>query len=229
MKTSSFLELAPGIGASRQLRQGYELAISRGQTGDPNLILCEIAAKHPLSSGFYPGPEFRSRLDKAIELYFQMKDKGQRLDFANQGDILRKWDHVDKISLAEAGNRYLAAYEIPEDNIIPERTLSLYSPKGVYTSQDESFRTACFFHTHPQYSKIIVICAMWQVPRKWQAYVSLGLNPTFIPTPAEGEMKEHIISLWLDLYGYYFDPTCQGRFSLYGNLARIIRKPSKKR
>jgi hypothetical protein len=42
-------------------------------------------------------------------------------------------------------------------------------------------------------------------------------------------MKEHIISLWLDLYGYYFDPTCQGRFSLYGNLARAIRRPGKKR
>lgn len=93
-----------------------------------NKILIECAVQHPLINGKYPGEEFKKRLDLAIFLFNENKNKGKYVKIYVPGSRYMMNGVVDKVSLSFAGKMYLIEKGIPARDIYSvSKNIKVYS------------------------------------------------------------------------------------------------------
>lgn len=155
-------------------KEKMAIAYMEGKRADSSNtgVLIEIAAQHPLTKGINPGKEYKARLDFAITLGRRLKSHGQNVDYFVPGSR-----HTgDKISLSEAGKKYLLKNKINENNILAEEVFTEYKDDGVYNSADECFVAAQIFK-NGNYGRLLSVSSPFQIMRKTFNYIHFGIFP----------------------------------------------------
>lgn len=145
-----------------------------------NRELIEIAAQHPLVNGEKPDTVFKSRLDRGILLYEQLKKEGKSPVIYVPGDL-----HIpDKRSLSSAGVEYILSTGkvMPEDLLGEEMNRKYKGEDGVYNSADECF-TASKIFMNGNFSRLHCICSDSQAWRKKLFYWRFGVIPMIYTVP----------------------------------------------
>ena len=141
------------------------LAMEQDPNRDGALLL--VCAQHPLMPDGRPGKAFTARLDEAIMRYSMMKRQGQRVTIRVPGAV----HFGDKISLAEAGRRYLIENGIPEEDI---------SADGTEENGTDEVTFAYNIFEQAQHKQFHICCGENQVPRNKMACIELlGFWPYF--------------------------------------------------
>lgn len=192
-------------------------------------VLIEVAACHPLFEGDKPGEEFKSRLDKAIELYKKEIEKGNDPHIYVPGSthyITKDGvDQVDKIPLAEAGKAYLLEFgNIPEEKIRANDANQKYQgDRGVYNSGDECF-VASKIYEDEHFDRLISIVSPVQVFRKGLFYNEFGIQPTMCTVPLDKTAHNYVgEAFWSLFVTAFIDHTWQGEESFLATLTRKER------
>lgn len=152
-------------------------------------VLIEVAAQHPLTDGLYPNEEFAARLDMAILLYYEKKNKGYDAEIYVPGSLHLDYDGVpDDCSLSRAGCDYLVEKGIPVDCIHGEDWNDYFDEsrfhKGVYNSADECFIASQFFlKNEHEFKELYSICSPNQLMRKTLFYIEFGVIPLVVTVP----------------------------------------------
>ncbi|HAE52951.1 MAG TPA: hypothetical protein DCG30_06835 [Ruminococcus sp.] len=144
--------------------------------------LIEIAAQHPLVNGEKPDTVFKSRLDRGILLYEELKKEGKSPVIYIPGDL-----HIpDRRSLSSAGTEYiLSTGRIPPEDLLGEDMNRKYKGEdGVYNSADECF-TASQIFLDGDFRKLHCICSDSQAQRKKLFYWKFGVIPMIHTVPAD--------------------------------------------
>ena len=137
--------------------------------------LIEVAAQHPLKDKTLPNDEFKARLDRAYDLYHELKQRHEHVKIYVPGDA----HFDDKLSLSKAGCRYLLEKGIASDDLYGEEMNVKYAKEGVYNSTDECMVAAkIFFDEHMQ--KLYCVCSSAQLERKALSYIRFGALADFI-------------------------------------------------
>jgi len=144
------------------LKEGpaIELAERRFNTGTMTLI--SSCSQHGGNTNSVLNPEFQRFLDKAIELYFQLKAAGEDVRVAVHGEL----HSGDEIPLYNAGRQYLLRNNIQEEDIIPEKQLRCYVSDGSYSGATEVYRAARYYLDHEEVKRLIMITDTRQALRK---------------------------------------------------------------
>lgn len=141
------------------------LALEADESRDGSLIL--VCAQHPLTSDGKPGKAFTARLDEAILRYNMMKNKGQRVTLRVPGAV----HFGDKVSLAEAGKKYLIENGVPEEDI---------SADGTEKNGTDEVAFAYNIFEQAGHKQLHICCDENQVPRNKMACIEmLGIWPYF--------------------------------------------------
>lgn len=181
-------------------------------------IIIEVAAQHPLINGELPNVEFKGRLDKAIDLSKKYND----VYFYVPGNI-----HVpDKISLSEAGVKYLLDNGISKDRIYGLEANTKYKGiDGVYNSTDECYVASKIFFEN-QFGRLICVCSPVQLMRKALSYISFGIYPE-IETFYADEMFHNYVEEYFRNIPALINETIFDKksISLESELLRKERKP----
>lgn len=141
-------------------RKAQEYMKDRETSGSGWLI--EVAAQHPLVCGIYPGLEFRKRLELAVEI------SDSKSMFYVPGSLHRG----DKISLGEAGKRYLEYLGIDSDRIITLPDVEVYNSTAECEQASKLFKTG-------DYSQLHCVCGSAQEMRKALSYIQFECLPYF--------------------------------------------------
>lgn len=158
--------------------------------GEKHKVLIECAAQHPLDHGIYPGAEFKARLDKAAELYFAEKHKGNIAKIYIPGSLHQIWVQEDgkkvlkqdMVSLSKSGELYLKSCGIPESDIYGEKINDELMPKGVYNSGDEC-RVASEIFKSKGFNELLSVTSPGQLYRVALFYANFGVIPTMYTAP----------------------------------------------
>lgn len=134
---------------------------SKGRKNLYKKTLVEVAAKHPLREGKFPGEEYAKRLDIACEL----------VDEDTYIYLPGSLHAPDDIPLSEAGKEYLLKKGVPEDRLI-------ITEDEVYNSTDEC-KVASRILVENEFAELICICSPAQLMRKALSYISFGVYPSF--------------------------------------------------
>ena len=103
-------------------------------------ILIEVAAQHPLIHGEMPNEEFEKRLLLASEIYAEKIRENQKVWIYVPGSLHMDNGIPDKVSLSEAGKKYLIEKGIQEKVIFAdEMNVKYKGDAGVYNSTDECY------------------------------------------------------------------------------------------
>lgn len=200
-------------------------------------ILLEIAAQHPLVQGEFPGEEFVIRIERGIELFRELTEQGHRVEIYVPGSRHQQGERVDRISLAEAGRRYLLSRGLLQSDIHGEdwndrfkgkfinRKEAIESGLGVYCSADECFvLSQAFFEEN--FSRAIVILSKNQLERKKLHYQAFGVLPEIIGVEPKApfhnaEFERNVVVPFVR----YIDPFVQGPNSTLARIYREVRVP----
>ena len=148
-------------------------------------VLIEVAAQHPLFKKREPNREFKQRLNKAIELYRDFKEKGIYASFYVPGSRHKFGGIADDISLSDAGRNYLISQGIPDEDIFGDAENHKYKgDDGVYNSADECFVSSKIFFDG-DFGKLICVCSPNQIMRKSMLYLEFGCIPVFYGVTTE--------------------------------------------
>lgn len=146
---------------------------AKGNSG----VLIEVAAQHPLIDGENPNEEFEKRLLLAIQLYNEYKAKGEDVHLYVPGSIHMDNGVVDKVSLSEAGKRFLIEHGVSEKDVFAEDMNNKYKGEaGVYNSTDECYVASKIFKDM-NFGKIHCVCSSGQMMRKMLSYIRFGYVP----------------------------------------------------
>lgn len=149
---------------------------------DYTAVLIECASK-VLEDGLHPDFEFRARLDRTIELYYQLRQKNDVVHIYVPGSLHKEAGVTDQCTLSTAGRRYLVERGIPDEVILGDAENELYKgDEGVLNSADECFVASRIFH-EGQYRELHCVCSPIQVTRKWFYYLEFGLVPLIHSVP----------------------------------------------
>lgn len=155
--------------------------------------LIEVASM-VLEDGLNPNPEFKARLDAAVELYHRLCEDYQLVHIYVPGSLHRTGDKSDKCSLSEAGCRYLQKRGIPADVLFGnEMNIRYKGEDGVFNSADECFVTAQIF-IDGHYKELHCCCSPIQVTRKWFYYLEFGVEGLIHSVPFAGSDVMDIVT-----------------------------------
>lgn len=146
-------------------------------------VLIEVAAQHPLDDG-RPGPEFKARLDRAIELTESGEFPKRECYFWVPG-VKHVYNGVwDPCSLSEAGTGYLLSQGVPRDRIITQEDYCALGQPGAENSYDETAAAVDLFE-RGKCGRLVCVCSSAQAPRKALYYVYLGYLPRVYGVPLD--------------------------------------------
>jgi hypothetical protein len=150
-------------------------------------VLIEIAAQHPLIDGVTPGEEFTARLQFGVELYRRMRAAGTTVEIYVPGSRLMDDGVADKISLSEAGTRFLLAHGLPVEAVHGDDLNDRYkgpaaAQRGVYCSADECFVAARYWHDGG-FGQLLSVVSPGQLLRKMLHYLEFGVYPLMYTAP----------------------------------------------
>ena len=187
-------------------------------------ILIEVAAQHPLINGERPNEEFQKRLDTAIRL-------AQHLGLEHVWFYVPGSRHIyhgieDKISLSDAGRKYLMENDIAYDHIYADEANQRYKGQhGVYNSADESYVASCIFKDD-DFGRMICVCSPYQTLRKSFYYIEFGLIPECYGVPADQIFHDPVTEFFGSLhFTVYDDHNWQGEQSEPAINSRMERQP----
>lgn len=149
------------------------MKLKKGNTG----VLIEVAAQHPLINGEKPNEEFEKRLILAIQIFKEKQKKGQDTYIYVPGSLHMDNEISDKISLSEAGKRYLVANGIDENKVYADDMNNKYKGEaGVYNSTDECYVASKIFE-ELNFGELNCVCSSGQMMRKMLSYIRFGYVP----------------------------------------------------
>lgn len=155
-------------------------------------VLVEISAQHPLVDGLRPNEEFQCRLLAGVELYNKLTTQGKQVKLYVPGSLHMDGGKADKISLSEAGTRFLIKQGIPAKKIYGEDANELFKgEEGVYNSSDECYVASRLFQEH-KFGQLYCVCSSAQMMRKALSYIQFGCLPYFHTVSAD-EMFHNFI------------------------------------
>jgi hypothetical protein len=149
--------------------------------------LIEVAAQHPLVDGVAPGEEFEARLRLGLELFGRFKAEGSEVEIYVPGSRLMDNGVADKISLSEAGTRFLVANGVPADAVHGDDLNDRYKGPaaihpGVYCSADECFVAASYWR-EGRFGRLASVVSAGQMLRKMLHFVEFGVYPLMYTAP----------------------------------------------
>lgn len=148
-------------------------------------VLIEVAAQHPLNANMTPGPEFSVRLDMAMEVYWGIRRKNEEARIYVPGSRHMLNGIADRISLSEAGKKYLCLKGIPENDIFADEANERFRKEGVYNSSDECYVASRLFD-EGKFKMLYSVCAPHQIMRKALSYIRFGYIPQFVTASTYG-------------------------------------------
>lgn len=149
------------------------MKLKKGNTG----VLIEVAAQHPLINGEKPNEEFEKRLILAIQIFNEKQKKGKDTYIYVPGSLHMDNEILDKISLSEAGKRYLVANGIDENKVYADDMNNRYKGEaGVYNSTDECYVASKIFE-ELSFGELNCVCSSGQMMRKMLSYIRFGYVP----------------------------------------------------
>lgn len=159
--------------------------------------LIEIAAQHPLVDGEKPNEEFEKRLREGVCLYQRLVAEGKDVKIYVPGSVHKDKELVDKISLSEAGKRFLLRQGICESDIFADEMNEKYKGEdGVYNSTDEC-SVACRIFEEMNYGELHCVCSPAQMVRKVLSYIHYGCVP-YVHTVSCDEMYHDYVDELFD-------------------------------
>lgn len=157
-------------------------------------VLIEVAAQHPLIDGTTPNNEFMARLDAAIELLNKI---GSNAHIYVPGSRHSYNGIDDKISLSEAGKRYLIDKGVDKSLIYGDEMNRRYKGKdGVYNSSDECYVACCIFRDFG-FGKLHSVCSPAQLMRKALSYIEFGYLPEMHSVPVDNMFHSYVDEVFL--------------------------------
>lgn len=159
-------------------KEFYKIATENmSKTTKNSGILIEVAAQHPLIERMKPNEEFEKRLLLAVQLYKDETTKSKNVYIYCPGSLHMDNGIADKISLSEAGKKFLISQGIPENHIYGDEMNSKYKGNlGVYNSSDECYVASKIFEDM-NYKELHCICSSAQMMRKVFSYIRFGYIP----------------------------------------------------
>ncbi|WP_217240013.1 hypothetical protein [Streptomyces sp. AC555_RSS877] len=194
--------------------------------GRPRTLI-EVAAQHPLAHGTHPNEEFTARLERAIELYTQLREHGEHVELYVPGSRHMFRGVADKISLSQAGGDYLIARGIAAPYVRGEDLNRRYKGEdGVYNSADECFVTASYFKDN-DFGTLISVVAPGQLHRKMLHYIHFGVLALPHTAPTLDSFHNYVHEALVELPSVLFtDPDLQAPDSAKANRMRTERRPA---
>jgi hypothetical protein len=188
-------------------------------------VLIEVAAQHPLTDGLYPNEEFQARLERGKELFEAYSALTSNVEIYVPGSSHVFSGQTDRISLSEAGRRFLEQHEIPEQIIRGDDLNWRYKGNdGVYGSADECFVTASYFKD-AGFSILASVVSPAQMLRKTLHYIEFGVVPLNYTAPTLNAFHDYIEELFEQIPNILsVDSTLQGN-SAEARRLREERKP----
>ena len=160
--------------------------------------LIEVSAKHPLVNGQEPNEEYKTRLDKAIELYYLLKKDNIDVKIYTTGRRHTYNGVADVVSLSTAGRRYLCEQGISPLDIYAEKVERKYMQEsGIYCSEDEC-KAAYKLFCNTNCQKLICVCSPIQLMRKYLYYIKLGIIPDMVSVPCESMFHDPIEEIFVN-------------------------------
>lgn len=192
-------------------------------------ILIEIAAQHPLQDGRFPNDEFRSRLDRGMELFNAYSAADCQVEVYVPGSRHVFEGREDQVSLSHAGRLYLLQHGIPETAIRAEDLNFRYKgTNGVYGSADECFVAASYFKD-ANFGILASIVSPAQMLRKTLHYIEFGVIPLSFTVPTLNGFHDYLDELFDKIPKVLaIDSTLQGN-STEAKRLREERKPGRQR
>lgn len=200
----------------------YNKAKENTQRRTEGLELIEVAAQHPLTNVGTPDVEFSKRLDRAIILYKELRNKKYMVNIYVPGSI----HYPDSCSLSDAGINYLLEKGIPKEDLLGEADNFRYKKEqGVYNSADECYVASQIF-INGHYHRLHCICSPNQMLRKQLFYIHFGVLPFFYTVNTENLAHNTIYELFHSIPDViYNDHTWQDEKSINGTRTRQERNP----
>ena len=162
-------------------------------------ILIEVSAQHPLVNGQEPNEEYKTRLDKAIELYYFLKKDNIDVKIYTTGSRHTYNGVTDAVPLSTAGRWYLSEQGISPSDICAEEVERKYMQEsGIYCSEDECKATYKLF-CNTNYQKLICVCSPIQLMRKYLYYIKLGIAPDMVSVPCENMFHDPIEEIFVNI------------------------------
>ena len=149
--------------------------------------LIEVAAEHPLVDGVAPGEEFAARLRLGMELYHRFRTVGAEVEIYVPGSRLMSNGIEDKISLSEAGTRFLLAHGVSAEVVHGDDLNDRYkgsgaAQPGVYCSADECFVAASYWRDGG-FGRLASVVSAGQQLRKMLHFIEFGVYPLMYTAP----------------------------------------------
>ena len=142
--------------------------LNRLERGGKNAIVA-IKAQHPLNADGTPGPEYEQRLEKALDVGYQLQAKGLTVYYMTFGGV---HEGHKTISLANAGHKWLIKHGVDQKRI---RMLPV-----VFSGNDEDRLAAeMFTEGGEQFSELHVVMSAGQWERSRLYFIFCGWQPTF--------------------------------------------------
>lgn len=165
-----------------------------------NGVLIEVAAQHPLKDGYLPNDEFAARLEYAMKTYDELIEAGTTKVFIYiPGSIHISSSKQDKISLSEAGKRYLVEHGINQKIIFgDDANIKYKGDEGVYNSSDECFVATQLF-LELECRQLYCVCSPAQLMRKALSYIAFGIVPEMYSVPREQMFHNYIEEVFINI------------------------------
>jgi len=189
-------------------------------------LLIEIAAQHPLVDGKKPNEEFSQRLLLGKMLYEREKKRDIKVEIYVPGSLHIFKGRADKISLSEAGIKFLSQLGIPLEVLHGDDLNVKYKGiDGVYNSADECFVAASYFKEN-NFGRLYSVLSPVQLFRKTLHYMEFGVLPQNYTAPVSETFHNYIGEIFEAIpYVLFIDPGMQGQDSIRSQETREERKP----
>ena len=142
--------------------------LDRLERGGKNAIVA-IKAQHPLNADGTPGPEYEQRLEKALDVGYQLQAKGLTVYYMTFGGV---HEGHKTISLANSGHKWLIKHGVDQKRI--------HMLPVVFSGNDEDRLAAeMFTEGGEQFSELHVVMSAGQWERSRLYFIFCGWQPTF--------------------------------------------------
>ncbi len=209
-----------------KLDAAKKCALQARTDSNRNGVLIEVAAQHPLEADGAPGVEFARRLDMGYKLYDEYQEKHIRCKIYVPGSLHMHNGVKDKVTLSEAGRKYLIDKGVsPEDIYGEDQNVKYRGADGVYNSADECF-VASQIWKDECFSELVCVCSPIQSMRKTAHYIAFGAFPSVFTCPSPEMFHDYVYEMFTGLpYVLYEDPYLDPKESKLAREHRVNRKP----
>ena len=224
-KAPFFLERATGLKYWQDKSAIAKENMARQNIYSPATLI-EIAAQHPLKKDGTPGREFEARLKYGLNLYNELKAKGEVVKIYIPGSLHMYNGVVDKTSLSSSGKTYLLMHNVSEEDVYADEMNAKYKGEdGVYNTADECYVASKIFFDE-EYTKLISVCSPNQIARKTLYYIEFGVIPNCYSVPVDNAFHDVVEEVFETIDNVlYRDHNGQDRNSDVFVKSREERKP----